>query len=69
MPSQVVVTINDVMEKSRFAGRDAAHTFRRCFAAHHQRVDYYLGSIRLMLGYSNVLTTIICTHCVPQPDS
>ena len=54
------------VRRVKLTKRVTSHTFRHSFATHLLQANYDIRTIQVMLGHSDVRTTMIYTHCVPS---
>jgi integron integrase len=64
--SHVQKAIRKAARKSVVGKRVTAHTFRHTFASHLLAANYDIRTIQKLLGHSNLQTTMIYTHTVPD---
>jgi integrase len=60
--SLVQKAIKQAAQKANLTKRVTSHTFRRFFATHLLADGYDIRTVQELLGYSDVKTTMICTH-------
>ncbi|MDY0208157.1 MAG: tyrosine-type recombinase/integrase [Pseudomonas sp.] len=64
--SHVQKAIRKAARKSIVGKRVTAHTFHHSFASHLLAANYDIRTIQKLLGHSNLQTTMIYTHTVPD---
>lgn len=64
--SHVQKAIRKAAQKVVIHKRVTAHTFRHSYASHLLAANYDIRAIQQMLGHSNLQTTMIYTHTVPD---
>ena len=58
--------IKSAANRLQLTKRVTAHTFRHSFASHLLQANYDIRTIQVMLGHSDVRTTMIYTQTVPS---
>ncbi|MEA3466185.1 MAG: tyrosine-type recombinase/integrase, partial [Thermodesulfobacteriota bacterium] len=64
--SHVQKAIRKAAAKAVIPKRVTAHTFRHSYASHLLAANYDIRAIQQLLGHSNLQTTMIYTHTVPD---
>ena len=62
--TQYQENLRKAVVNARLPKRVTSHTFRHSFATHLLQANYDIRTIQVMLGHSNVKTTMIYTHVV-----
>jgi len=58
--------LRSAVRRLRITKRVTAHTFRHSFASHLLLANYDIRTVQVMLGHSDVKTTMIYTQTVPS---
>ena len=64
--TQLQKALHAAVAEARIPKRVTCHTFRHTFASHLLRANYDIRTIQLLLGHSDIRTTMIYTHTVPS---
>ena len=62
--TQYQKALRAAVRKAKIPKRVTSHTFRHSFATHLLQANYDIRTIQVMLGHSNIQTTMIYTHVV-----
>jgi site-specific recombinase XerD len=63
--SQVQGALKRAARMAKLTKRVKSHTFRHSFATHLLQADCDIRTVQTMLGYTEVRTTMMYTHCIP----
>lgn len=64
--SHLQKAIKKAVKKSALIKRATAHTFRHSFASHLLQANYDIHTIQVMMGHSDIRTTLIYLKTVPS---
>ncbi|QQG64551.1 tyrosine-type recombinase/integrase [Desulfobulbus oligotrophicus] len=64
--SQVQSALKRAARMAKLTKRVKSHTFRHSFATHLLQADCDIRTIQTMLGHTDMRTTMMYTHCIPD---
>ena len=64
--TQLQKSIKSAVKRAKLLKRTTAHTFRHSFASHLLQANYDIRTIQVLMGHSDVRTTMIYVQTIPS---